>query len=298
MRNKHSVKKTKWAAFAICALCTLFISGELASAKQPMSIVETAVGSGQTNTLVKLLQAADLVEAVSGPGPLTILAPTDDAFAKLPPALVKKLLDPANQAMLQDILKYHVVVGKALAADVVKLKEIPTLAGPPIKVSMRDGNVYLNDSKVIATDIECSNGVIHLIDAVLLPPKGKKKVVSNSPQDRCRQAMDLITLAIDRGVPVYNHGQRRACAAIYEVACQGLMMDLQSACTACAGKCSVSDEAMMTARRAIEEGMEKIENEDSSKAKAWILRESMDDAYKALNSVSGSMDKKMPLTQK
>ena len=249
MRNKHSVKKSKWAAFAICALCTLFISGELASAKQPMSIVETAVGSGQTNTLVKLLQAADLVEAVSGPGPLTILAPTDDAFAKLPPALVKKLLDPANQAMLQDILKYHVVVGKALAADVVKLKEIPTLAGPPIKVSMRDGNVYLNDSKVIATDIECSNGVIHLIDAVLLPPKGKKKVVSNSPQDRCRQAMDLITLAIDRGVPVYNHGQRRACAAIYEVACRGLMMDLQSACTACAGKCSVSDEAMMTARR-------------------------------------------------
>ena len=298
MRNKHSEKNSKWAAFAICALCTLFISGELASAKQPMSIVETAVGSGQTNTLVKLLQAADLVEAVSGPGPLTILAPTDDAFAKLPPALVKKLLDPANQAMLQDILKYHVVVGKALAADVVKLKEIPTLAGPPIKVSMRDGNVYLNDSKVIATDIECSNGVIHLIDAVLLPPKGKKKVVSNSPRDRCRQAMDLITLAIDRGVPVYNHGQRRACAAIYEVACRGLMMDLQSACTACAGKCSVSDEAMMTARRAIEEGMEKIENEDSSKAKAWILRESMDDAYKALNSVSGSMDKKMPLTQK
>ncbi|MDG2409500.1 MAG: fasciclin domain-containing protein [Pirellulales bacterium] len=263
-----------------------------------MSIVETAVGSGQTNTLVKLLQAADLVEAVSGPGPLTILAPTDDAFAKLPSALVKKLLDPANQAMLQDVLKYHVVVGKALAADVVKLKEIPTLAGPPIKVSMRDGNVYLNDSKVIATDIECSNGVIHLIDAVLLPPKDKKKVVSNSPQDRCRQAMDLITLAIDRGVPVYNHGQRRACAAIYEVACQGLMMDLQSACAACAGKCSVSDEAMMTARRAIEEGMEKIENEDSSKAKAWILRESMDDAYKALNGVSGSMDKKMPLTQK
>lgn len=298
MNNKHSVNKPKWAAFAICALCTLFISGELASAKQPMSIVETAVGSGQTNTLVKLLQAADLVEAVSGPGPLTILAPTDDAFAKLPPALVKKLLDPANQTMLQDILKYHVVVGKALAADVVKLKEIPTLAGPPIKVSMRDGNVYLNDSKVIATDIECSNGVIHLIDAVLLPPKDKKKVVSNSPQDRCRQAMDLITLAIDRGVPVYNHGQRRACAAIYEVACQGLMMDLQSACTACAGKCSVSDEAMMTARRAIEEGMEKIEDEDSSKAKAWILRESMDDAYKALNGVSGSMDKKMPLTKK
>lgn len=298
MNNKHSVNKPKWAAFAICALCTLFISGELASAKQPMSIVETAVGSGQTNTLVKLLQAADLVEAVSGPGPLTILAPTDDAFAKLPPALVKKLLDPANQTMLQDILKYHVVVGKALAADVVKLKEIPTLAGPPIKVSMRDGNVYLNDSKVIATDIECSNGVIHLIDAVLLPPKDKKKVVSNSPQDRCRQAMELITLAIDRGVPVYNHGQRRACAAIYEVACQGLMMDLQSACTACAGKCSVSDEAMMTARRAIEEGMEKIEDEDSSKAKAWILRESMDDAYKALNGVSGSMDKKMPLTKK
>ena len=296
MKHFFLVHKSKWAA--VCALTTLFVAAQIASAKQPMSIVETAVGSGQTNTLVKLLQAADLVEAVSGPGPLTILAPTDDAFAKVPPALVKKLLDPANKAMLQEILKYHVVVGKALAQDVVKLKEIPTLAGPPIKVSMRDGNVYLNNSKVIATDIECSNGVIHLIDAVLLPPKEKKKVVTDSPKDRCKQAMDLIVLAIERGVPLYNHGQRRACAAVYEVACQGLMMDLQSACAACAGKCSMSDEAMMTARKAIEEGMDKIEDEDSSKAKAWILRESMDDAYEALNGVSGDMDKKMPLTQK
>ena len=298
MKNFLLVRNAKRMALAIALIGTLAFNAQTACAKQPMSIVETAVSSGQTNTLVKLLQAADLVEAVSAPGPLTILAPTDDAFAKLPPALVKKLLDPANQAMLQDILKYHVVVGKALAADVVKLKEIPTLAGPPIKVSMRDGNVYLNDSKVGATDIECSNGVIHLIDSVLLPPKKKKKVVTNSPKDRCRQAMDLIVMAIDRGVPLYNHGQRRACADIYEVACQGLMMDLNSACAACAGKCSMSDEAMMTAKQAIESGMEKIENESSSKAKAWILRESMDDAYEALKSVSGSKDKNMPLTQK
>ncbi len=298
MKDFLLVQHTKRIALVTIVLSSLVLTTQTEAAKPSMSIVETAVSSGQTNTLVKLLQAADLVEAVSAPGPLTILAPTDDAFAKLPPALVKKLLDPANQAMLQDILKYHVVVGKALAADVVKLKEIPTLAGPPIQVSMRNGGVYLNDSKVIATDIECSNGVIHLIDSVMLPPKKKKQVVTNSPKDRCRQAMDLIVMAIDRGVPLYNHGQRRACADIYEVACQGLMMDLTSACAACAGKCSMSDEAMMTAKQAIEIGMEKIENENSSKARAWILRESMDDAYEALKGVSPGKDKTMPLTQK
>ena len=298
MRLLFAAKNTRRLAMAFALLISVALTLQTASAKQPMSIVETAVSSGQTNTLVKLLQAADLVEAISAPGPLTILAPTDDAFAKLPPALVKKLLDPANKARLQDILKYHVVVGKALASGVVKLKEIPTLAGPPIKVSMRDGNVYLNDSKVIAPDIQCSNGVIHLIDSVLLPPKKKKQFVANSPKDRCRQAMDLIVMAIDRGVPLYNHGQRRACADIYEVACQGLMMDLNSACAACAGKCSMSDEAMMAAKSAVERGMEKIEDEQSPKAKAWILRASMDEAYEALKGVSGREDKKMPLTQK
>ena len=283
-------------ATLLVGFCLTIVAPSAVSAA-PMSIVETAVGSGQTNTLVKLLQAADLVEAVSGPGPLTILAPTDDAFAKLPPELVKQLLAPENKAKLQEILKYHVVAGKALAEDVAKQKELPSLAGPKIKVSLRDGKVFLNDSDVIAADVECTNGVIHLIDAVMLPPE-KKSVALDSPKQRCQQAMDLITLAIDRGVPLYNHGQRRACAAIYEVACHGIMMDLQSACSTCSGKCTASDEAMTQAMREIEAGMEKIENEDSATTRAWMLRKSMDDAYAALRGVVRTTSEEMPVTQK
>jgi uncharacterized surface protein with fasciclin (FAS1) repeats len=279
----------------IVAIALLMATSRAVDAGE-MSIVETAVGSGQTNTLVKLLQAADLVEVVSGPGPLTILAPSDDAFAKLPPELVEQLLAPENKAKLQAILKYHVVAGKALAEDVVKQKELPSLAGPPIRVSARDGKVFLNDSQVIAADIECTNGVIHLIDAVMLPPE-KKDVALDCPQQRCRQAIDLITLAIDRGVPLYNHGQRRACAAIYEVACHGVMMDLKSACASCNGKCAASDKAMATALKAIEQGMEKIEQEQSSTTRAWMLRAAMDKAYTAL-SKEQSMTDEMPVTQK
>jgi transforming growth factor-beta-induced protein len=292
--------KYKQAATALLfSLCVLSFQSTPAAADAPASIVQTAVQSGQTNTLVKLLQAADLVEAVSGPGPLTVLAPTDDAFAKLPPALVKQLLEPENKTKLQEILKYHVVAGKALAKDVAGQKELTSLAGPEIKVSKRDGSIYLIDSKVIAADIECTNGVIHLIDTVLLPPEDQdRKVSSNSPAQRCQRAMDLITLAVDRGVPLYNHGQHRACAAIYEIACHGLMMDLQSSCSACQGSCAKSTDVMQSAMRSIEEGMEKTEDQHSSKARAWTLRESMDDAYATLKGFSEPMTDDMSVSQK
>lgn len=131
------------------------------------NIVETAVEAGSFNTLVTAVQAAGLDDVLSGQGPLTVFAPTDEAFAKLPAGTVESLLnDPAK---LGDILKYHVVSGKVMASDVVKLSNATTLLGQNVNILVQDGVVKINDATVIGTDIETSNGVIHVIDTVLLP---------------------------------------------------------------------------------------------------------------------------------
>jgi transforming growth factor-beta-induced protein len=135
-------------------------------------IVDTAVADGRFTTLAAALQAAGLVETLKGEGPFTVFAPTDDAFAALPAGTVDSLLLPENKQKLTDILLYHVVPGKVMAADVVNLTSAPTVLGKDIKVTVKDGKVYLNDNvQVIITDVETSNGVIHVIDAVLLPPQ-------------------------------------------------------------------------------------------------------------------------------
>ncbi|MCQ3935593.1 MAG: fasciclin domain-containing protein [Chloroflexi bacterium] len=133
-------------------------------------IVDTAVADGRFTTLVAAVQAAGLVETLKGEGPFTVFAPTDDAFAALPEGTVESLLLPENKQALTDILLYHVVSGKVMAADVTGLESAPTVLGKDIAIKVDMGNVYINDAKVIITDIETSNGVIHVIDAVILPP--------------------------------------------------------------------------------------------------------------------------------
>jgi transforming growth factor-beta-induced protein len=132
-------------------------------------IVDTAVADGRFTTLAAALGAADLIETLKGEGPFTVFAPTDDAFAKLPAGTVESLLLPENKQTLIDILLYHVVAGKVMAADVVTLTEAETVLGQNVTITVKDGKVYINDSEVIITDIVTSNGVIHVIDAVLLP---------------------------------------------------------------------------------------------------------------------------------
>ena len=136
----------------------------------PVDIVATAQAAGSFSTLVAALTAAELADVLKGPGPFTVFAPTDAAFAKLPAGTVESLLKPENKAQLQAVLKYHVVAGKVLAADVVKLTSASTLEGSAVKVSVVGAGVKLNDSNVTQVDVMASNGVIHVIDAVLLPP--------------------------------------------------------------------------------------------------------------------------------
>lgn len=132
-------------------------------------IVDTAVGAGSFKTLAAALTAAGLVDTLKGPGPFTVFAPTDEAFAKLPKGTVEDLLKPENKKKLTDILTYHVVAGKVTAADVVKLKEAKTVQGKAAKITVADGKVKVDAANVTKTDIAASNGVIHVIDTVILP---------------------------------------------------------------------------------------------------------------------------------
>ena len=131
------------------------------------NIVETAVGAGAFNTLVAAVQAAGLDETLASGGPFTVFAPTDDAFAKLPEGTVEGLL--ADKEKLTAVLTYHVVSGKVMAADVVNLTEAPTVQGQNVNIDAANGSVKINEANVVQADIECDNGVIHVIDSVILP---------------------------------------------------------------------------------------------------------------------------------
>jgi uncharacterized surface protein with fasciclin (FAS1) repeats len=158
------------AAAIVLAVVGLAIGSNFARATN-QDIVDTAVGAGQFKTLAAALGAAGLVETLKGPGPYTVFAPTDEAFAKLPVGTVENLLKPENKAKLTAILTYHVVPGAVKAEQVTKLDEAKTVNGAMVKVSTEDGKVMINDATVVKADIEASNGVIHVIDKVILPPE-------------------------------------------------------------------------------------------------------------------------------
>ena len=149
----------------------------------PQDIVDIAVADGRFTTLVAAVEAAGLVETLKSEGPFTVFAPTDDAFAKLPEGTVEKLLKPESLESLKDILLYHVVPGKVMAADVVGLESAETALGKDVMVKVDMGKVYINEAEVILTDIEASNGVIHVIDSVLLPPAELSDIVDTAVAD-------------------------------------------------------------------------------------------------------------------
>ena len=149
---------------------TVLMAGALAftSMASAADIVDTA-SAGGFNTLVAAVKAAGLVDTLKGAGPFTVFAPTDAAFAKLPPGTLESLLKPENKAKLQAILTYHVVAGKVMAQDVVKLDSAKTVEGESLTIKTMDGGVMVDNAHVTKTDIVTSNGVIHVIDTVMLP---------------------------------------------------------------------------------------------------------------------------------
>ena len=158
------MKKAALAGVAL-ALATIVVT----PAARGADIVETAVAAGQFNTLAKALEAAGLVDALKEPGPFTVFAPTDEAFSRLPAGTLEDLLKPENRDKLRSILTYHVVSGRVMSSEVVKLRSAKTLNGQSVRIRARGGKVQVDDANVIKADIEASNGVIHVIDKVILP---------------------------------------------------------------------------------------------------------------------------------
>jgi transforming growth factor-beta-induced protein len=183
--------------FIFIVLASVLAMASLTGCEEEKDIVDIAIEDGRFTTLVTALQAADLVDTLKGEGPFTVFAPTDDAFDKLPAGTVEGLLD--DIPTLENILLYHVVPGKVMADDVAELSSANTASGEALTISVMDDKVMINDAKVIITDIEASNGVIHAVDTVILPPAEMKDIVDIAVEDgrfttlvAALQAADLV----------------------------------------------------------------------------------------------------------
>jgi uncharacterized surface protein with fasciclin (FAS1) repeats len=244
--------------------CGFTLAGTCGS--QKADLVDTAVSAGSFETLVAAVQAAGLVDALKADGPLTVFAPTDEAFAKLPAGTVETLLRPENKGQLIAILTYHVAPGSLTADRVVSADRIETLNGQRPAVSVADGQVRVGVARVTKTDIMASNGVIHVIDQVLIPSDEEmvERRASAAPAER------LIRMAIDRGVPLFNNNQPEACTAIYEVAAQGLLSSEDF---------GLNDHARETLRTA----MTRTRQTHDARRQAWIMRHALDEVMASLD---------------
>ena len=159
------------AALALVTATPTLVAAQTggAATESAPDIVEIAAGNADFSTLVAALKAADLVETLQGEGPFTVFAPTNAAFEALPAGTVEGLLEPENKQQLTGVLTYHVVAGAVYAEDVVELSSAPTVQGTDVSIAVTDGSVMIDDATVVTTDIEAENGVIHVIDAVLMP---------------------------------------------------------------------------------------------------------------------------------
>ena len=237
---------------------------------EPAPILEIAAQAGAFNTLAAALQAAGLVDALSGEGPFTVFAPTDEAFAKLPDGTVESLLRPENREQLVSVLTYHVVPGRVEAVDALSAGRAATLQGDELAFRLEGGTLRVGESLVLNNDIAASNGVIHVIDSVLLPP-------APEPPPRLGPG-ELMLLAIDRGVPLYNNGQRAACAAVYEMACRAVV-DLGG------------DEVPESTRALLTAALAEALRSDDAGTRAWTLRLAMDESLATL-AAAGSDDRR------
>jgi hypothetical protein len=214
------------------------------------------MAAGQFKTLLAAVKAAGLVDALKSKGPLTVFAPNDEAFAKVPKSALEELLKPENLETLKTVLSYHVVAGRVLLGA----QSLTTLEGRPLAIKTA-GVFEVSGAKVVATDIVASNGVIHVLDTVLIPPAKKL-----TPSQAARTVIDL---AIERGVPLFNAGQHSACAAIYEVTVESLLKNENA---------TLGDKE----RSALQTALNNMRAEKDPRQQAWILRRALDAANESL----------------
>jgi transforming growth factor-beta-induced protein len=220
------------------------------------TIPETAKAAGSFETLLAAANAAGLAEVLGSTGPFTVFAPTDEAFGKLPAGTVETLLKPENKAQLVDILKYHVVPGRVYSEKVLDSKAIKTLQGASAAISLRDGSPRIQDAKILKTDIDASNGVIHVIDSVILPPP--------SGADAKRKLEE----AVARGAPLFNAGHHSECVTVYRAAMNDLM----------------SESLPNSLKTHMSTVLRNADHTQCTTEKAWVLRRGIDQMYQQLAS--------------
>jgi transforming growth factor-beta-induced protein len=225
-------------------------------------IPAVAAQVGKFKTLLAAASAAGLGDVLSGDGPLTLFAPTDEAFSQLPAGTVESLLEPENKAKLVRILKYHVLSGRVYAEQAAAAKQASTLLGRAVETSVTADGLRINDALVIRPDLETANGVIHVIDSVLLPKSMNRQ-----------QALQTLEDAIRRGVPVYNQGQHSSCAAIYTTACRALV----------SGESAQLPPEVMASLQTTLDRAERIHHAGE---RAWALRHGIDSALASLRQMS------------
>ena len=244
----------------ILSITSLLMTGTLLIGAPKKDIVDTAVGAGSFKTLVSAVKAAGLVDTLKGEGPFTVFAPTDEAFAKLSKCTLESLLKPENKQKLAGILTYHVVAGKVKAKQAAKLDSAKTVNGAEIAIKASGKSLTINNAKVIKANIKTSNGIIHVIDTVLIPET--KKVANNTNH--------ILKQAIHKGVPMFNSGHHAQTAALYMKAGNEVL-----------GQCSSS--VCSSAANTIKTAMHKAKAEHCPTSQAWIMRHAFDQVLASAN---------------
>ena len=244
----------------IASFYTLLMLASVLSAAPKKDIVDTAVGAGSFKTLVAAAKAAGLVDTLKGEGPFTVFAPTDEAFGKLSKCTLDSLLKPENKHKLAAILTYHVVPGKVKAKKAAKLDSAKTVNGAEITIKPSGKSLMINNAKVVKADIKTSNGIIHVIDTVLIPEA--KKVAGNTNH--------IIKQAIHKGVPMFNSGHHAQTAALYMKAGKEIL-----------GQCSSS--ACPVSAKTIKTALHKASAEHCPTSQAWIMRKAFDHVLASAN---------------
>ena len=221
------------------------------------TIPEVAKAAKGFQTLLAAVTEAELAETLGGKGPFTVFAPTDEAFAKLPKGTVENLLKPENRKQLTKILTYHVVAGRVFSDQVVDVKEAKTLSGQSVNISLGAEGIKINDSVLQAADIQASNGVIHVIDAVLLPESLNAEATS-----------DLLIDSVRTGASAFNNGDYHRCFEVYQSACKRIV--------------SEGEELPEEVPVVLEIALKRAKEKKSEQEKAWVLRHGIDLAFYAL----------------
>jgi len=253
-------------ATAVLALSAWLFPSTLL-AQHEVDIVRTARAAGQFGTLLAAVDAAELTATLRGKGPFTVFAPTDAAFRALPSGTVESLLRPENRERLKALLLYHVVAGAVPARVARTLDDAATVEGRSVRIRETGGRLRINDASVVQADVKASNGIVHVIDQVLMPPEmssaGDRMEIARGPGG----ARDVVELAIRRAVPLFNAGQVEAAGAIYEVTAQALL---------------ATAELPAGARRSLERGLRDADREQAERDRAWTLRRALDDALQQM----------------